>query len=123
MTSGSPFEAEVGFCRAVRVGDAVAVAGTAAIAADGSTAHPGDSYLQTHRCLEIVRAALDELGADLSHVVRTRMMYTPDADWRAVARAHGEVFAAHPPVSTLVEVAGLVRPDFLVEIEVDAIVR
>jgi len=121
VSSGSPFEARIGFCRALRVGDVVAVAGTASIADDGSTAHPGDAYLQTRRCLDIVARALAELGAGLEHVVRTRVYVTPGVSWEDVGRAHAETFGANVPVSTLVVVAGLVRPDLLVEIEADAV--
>jgi enamine deaminase RidA (YjgF/YER057c/UK114 family) len=122
VTSGSPFEASIGFCRAMRVGATIVVAGTASIADDGSTAHPGDAYRQTLRCLEIVGRALDALGGRMEDVVRTRVMIVPGVAWQDVGRAHGEVFSSHRPVSTMVVVAGLVRPDLLVEIEVDALV-
>jgi len=120
--SGSPYESEVGFCRAIRTGDIITVAGTAPILPDGETASPSDAYGQAKRCLEIIKKAIEELGGTLEHVVRTRMMIT-DADLTEdVGRAHGEFFADIQPAATMVVVKGLVRDDWLVEIEADAIV-
>ena len=112
----------VGYSRAVRVGDTVHVSGTIAIGADGRIAYPGDPYRQARRCLEIILEALREAGAGPEHVVRTRMFVTDAGDWEEVGRAHGDVFADVRPASTLVEVAGLVDPDALVEIEAIAVV-
>jgi enamine deaminase RidA (YjgF/YER057c/UK114 family) len=122
VSSGSPFEPQVGFSRAVRVGDHIAVAGTAPIAPGGGTAAPGDIYGQTKRCLEIIAAALQDAGGSLAHVTRTRVMLTDMKRWGDAARAHGEVFGAIRPACTFVEVSGLIDPDWLVEIEADAIV-
>ncbi|MFE2165330.1 RidA family protein [Streptomyces sp. NPDC059447] len=123
VSSGSPLEPEIGFSRAVRVGSQVAVAGTAPIADDGSTAAPGDVYGQTVRCLDIAERALREAGARLEDVVRTRIMLTDVGQWKEAARAHGERFAAIRPVTTFVEVSRFIDPAWLVEVEVDAVVR
>jgi enamine deaminase RidA (YjgF/YER057c/UK114 family) len=120
--SGSPFEAEIGFSRAVRVGDHVSVAGAAPIGQDGKTDSVGDVYRQTGRCLEIIAEALREAGAGMEHVVRTRIMLTDMRDWREAARAHGEVFANIRPACTFVEVSGFIDPEWRVEIEAEAIV-
>ena len=121
--SGSPYEPEVGFCRALRDADRVLVAGTAPIADDGAPFAPGDAYAQARRCLEIIGRAVVALGGGLPDVVRTRIYLTSAASWQAVARAHGEVFRDHPPVSTFVVVAGLLDPAWLVEIEAEASVK
>lgn len=122
MTSGSPFEEQVGFSRAVRSGPWVCVAGTAPIAEGGGTAAPGDLYGQSVRCLDIAERALGQAGARLADVVRTRVMLTDISRWRDAARAHAERFAGVRPACTFVEVSGLIDPEWLVEIEVDAIV-
>ncbi len=121
MSSGSPLEPEIGFSRAVRVGAHIAVAGTAPIAAAGGTASPGEVYGQTRRCLEIIEEALQEAGASLASVTRTRIMLTDMKRWREAARAHGEVFGAARPACTFVEVSGFIDPTWLVEVEADAI--
>lgn len=121
-SSGSPFEPIIGFSRAVRVGSIVAVGGTAPIGADGATVGIGDPAAQARRCFEIAGLALEELGASLSDVVRTRFMLTRIEDWEAVAVVHGELFADIRPASTIVQVAGFIDPDWLVEVEVDAVV-
>jgi enamine deaminase RidA (YjgF/YER057c/UK114 family) len=122
VSSGSPYEPEIGFSRAVRVGPHIFVAGTAPIAPDGGTAAPGDVYGQTSRCLEIIERAVVEAGGSLAHVTRTRVMLTDMTRWRKAARAHGEFFGAIRPASTFVQVAGLIDPAWLVEIEADAII-
>ena len=122
VSSGSPYEASIGFSRAVRVGNTITVAGTAPIAEDGSTASPGDAFGQTRRCLEIIKAAIEEAGGSLTDVVRTRLLVTDKSIWEEVGRAHGEFFAKIRPASTMVEVKGLVRDDWLVEIEADCII-
>lgn len=118
VRSGSPFEQEYGFCRALRVGSSALVAGTAPIWPDGAV--DPDAGVQMRRCLEIVQAALTELGARLEDVVRTRMFIVDLSDARAVGAVHGELFAARPPVATMVVVAGLLDPRWRVELEVDA---
>lgn len=122
VSSGSPFEAIIGFSRAVRVGDRVAVSGTAPIAEDGSVAAPGDGYGQMRRCLEIIERALTDAGAGMSDVVRTRIYLTDGEDWEGVASAHAEVFAGVRPASTVVIVAGLLDAGWRVEVEADAVV-
>jgi enamine deaminase RidA (YjgF/YER057c/UK114 family) len=121
VSSGSPFEPRIGFSRAVRVGQIVAVSGTAPIAADGSIACPSDVYGQTRRCLEIIADAVMDAGLSLDTVVRTRIMLTDVAQWEAAARAHGEFFATIRPASTFVEVKGFINREWLVEVEADCV--
>jgi enamine deaminase RidA (YjgF/YER057c/UK114 family) len=121
VSAASPFAESVGYSRAVRVGAHVTVAGTAPIMPDGSEP-PADAYGQARRCLEIVVAALAELGARPEHVVRTRVYLTRVEDFEQVGRAHGEVFRDVRPANTTVVVAALVDPRWLVEIEADAVV-
>ena len=119
--TGSPWEAVVGYSRAVRVGDSGHVAGTTAIR-DGRVVGAGDASTQARIALEIVVEALAECGASAADVVRTRMFVTDIRDWEAVGRAHGEVFAEVRPASTMVQVTALIDPDLLVEIEAEAVV-
>ena len=119
-SSGSPFEATIGFSRAVRVGDRVIVSGTAPVWPDGSC--PADAAAQTRRCFEIISAALAELGAGLDDVVRTRMFLTSAADAAAVGAVHGELLGAARPAATMIVVAGLLDPRWKVEIEAEAVV-
>ena len=121
--SGAPWESQVGYCRALRSGDHIFVTGTAPVSDDGGTFAPGDPYAQTKRCLKIIEGALEDLGASLACVVRTRMFVTDIRLWEAFGRAHHEVFKDHPPATTMVEVSSLIDPDMLVEIEADAICR
>jgi enamine deaminase RidA (YjgF/YER057c/UK114 family) len=117
--SDNPWEETVGYCRAVRAGDHVHVAGTTATV-DGRAVAVGDAAEQTRVALGIVAEALARAGASLADVVRTRMFVTDMSQWEAIGRAHGEFFAAVRPVATMVEVTALIDPDLLVEIEVDA---
>ena len=122
ISSGSPYEKPIGFSRAVRIGDRIAVSGTAPIAADGTTAHPGDMYGQTLRCLEIIQDAIEKAGGRLEDVIRTRV-YLTDADrWQDTASAHGKVFGDIRPACTFVEISRLIDPDWLVEIEAECVV-
>ena len=121
VSSGGPLEATVGYSRAVRVGDHVAVAGTTTLKPDGVD-HPGDCYMQSRAVLRLIEDALQETGATLSDVVRTRAFLTDISKADDYGRAHGEVFGDIRPAATLVEVSALVHPDLVVEIEVDAIV-
>jgi enamine deaminase RidA (YjgF/YER057c/UK114 family) len=116
--SGAPLEGPYGYCRALRAGDRVLVAGTAPIWPDGSC--PEDPGVQARRCLEIIAGALQELGAGMADVVRTRMYVTDAAFSAAVGAAHGEAFGEHPPVTSMVVVAGLLDPRWRVEIEAEA---
>lgn len=119
--SGAPWEAQVGYCRALRVGNQIYVAGTAPVSDDGSVFAPGDAYAQARRCLELIERALLDLGADMGCVVRTRMFVTDISRWAEYGRAHHAFFAAHPPVTTMVEVKALIAPAMLIEIEAEAV--
>lgn len=118
-SSGSPYEAAIGLARAHRSGPVIAVAGTAPLAADGSTAHIGDLGGQTRRCLEIVKAAIEQVGGRLEDTVRTRIMLIDMSRWEEAARVHGEFFAHIKPACTFVEVSGFIKADWLVEVEAD----
>ena len=120
VSSGSPYEPTIGFSRAVRVGDRVVVAGTAPVWPDGSV--DPDPLAQARRCLEIIGTALEEAGASLADVVRTRMFLTSASAADAVGRAHGEAFGEVRPAATMVIVAALLDPRWLVEIEAEAVV-
>ncbi|MCA9540466.1 MAG: RidA family protein [Myxococcales bacterium] len=120
--SASPYEGQFGFARAVRVGDRILVSGTAPIGPTGHAAAPGNAYAQTWRCLQVVEEALEALGGRLEDVVRTRIYLIDREDWSAVARAHGEVFAMIRPAATAVVVAGLLDPEWRVEIEAEAVI-
>lgn len=122
FSSGSPWEAKVGYCRALKVGSQIFVSGTAPSDGHGGTYAPGDAYAQTKRCFEIIQTALQNLGADLPDIVRTRLYVTDFAYWEDYARAHQELFGDHPPASCMVEIKGLINPDMLIEVEADAIV-
>ena len=122
VSSGAPWEAQVGYSRAVRSGPHIAVSGTAPLGPDGRVVGSGDPYRQAQRCLEIIAAALAETGAGLEHVIRTRMFVTDISQWEAVGRAHGEVFGEIRPATSMVQVAALIDAEMLVEIEADAFV-
>lgn len=121
ISSGSPLEPRIGFSRAVRVGEFVAISGTAPIATDGSVAARGDVYGQTKRCLEIIGQAISDAGLAIHDVIRTRVMLTDISRWEEAARAHGEVFSAIKPACTFVEVKGFINPEWLVEVEADCV--
>lgn len=120
--SKAPWELKVGYCRAIKQGNLIFVTGTAAVDDEGKTFAPGDAYAQAKRCLFLIERALEELGADLSSVVRTRMFVTDISKWQEFGRAHGESFRNFPPATTMVEVKALIEPDMLIEIEADAVV-
>jgi enamine deaminase RidA (YjgF/YER057c/UK114 family) len=122
VSSGSPLEPEIGLSRAVRSGPYVCVAGTAPIAEGGGVAAPGDVYAQSVRCLDIAEQALQEAGASVADVVRTRVMLTDIGQWRDAARAHAQRFAQVRPACTFVEVSRFIDPGWLVEFELDAII-
>ena len=122
VSSGSYLEPVIGFSRAVRVGNHIVVGGTAPIAQGGGTAAKGDAYGQTVRCLEIIAKAIADAGGRIEDVTRTRIIVTDIAHWEGAARAHAEVFRDIRPVTTVVAVTGFVDPDWLVEIEAEAIV-
>lgn len=120
--SGAPWEARVGYCRALRAGDRIFVTGTAPVAEGGAVHAPGDAYGQARRCFAIIQEALAGVGATLADVTRTRMFVTDIDRWEEFGRAHQEAFGAHPPTTTMVEVRRLIHPDMLIEIEADAVV-
>ena len=120
VSSGSPYEPRLGIARAVRVGPLIVVGGTAPLDPAGRTVAPGNAAEQARRSLEIIRAALAGLGADLSHVVRTRILLTRISDWESVGQVHGEFFGQIRPVTTVAQVTSFADPDWLVEIEADA---
>lgn len=122
VSSASPYEAKVGFSRAVRVGAVVSVAGTAPLGQDGRTVAAGDAAAQARRCLEIIATTLEGAGASMHHVVRTRILLTRIEDWPAVASVHGEYFRNIRPACTVMQVSRFIDGDWLVEIEADAVV-
>jgi enamine deaminase RidA (YjgF/YER057c/UK114 family) len=122
VATATPWATVVGYSRAVRAGNIVHVSGTTSVDDDGNVLHPGDPYRQAQRCFEIIVRALRELGAEPAHVVRTRMYVRDATQWKEIGKAHGEVFGTALPATTLVEVAALVDPDMLVEIEAEAII-
>jgi enamine deaminase RidA (YjgF/YER057c/UK114 family) len=122
VSSGSPYEPKIGISRAVRVGPIVSVAGTAPLGVDGRTVGRDDAATQARRCLEIIAAALESAGASMAQVVRTRILLTRIDDWQAVAAVHGEFFRDIRPVNTIMQVSRFIDPEWLVEIEADAVV-
>lgn len=119
--SGAPWESQVGYCRAVKAGRHIYVTGTTSIGEDGKVFASGDGYSQTKRCLEIIEQALQNLGADRTAIVRTRMFVTDISRWSEFGKAHQEFFTDCPPATTMVEVQRLIHPDMLIEIEADAV--
>ena len=122
ISSGSPLEPTIGFSRACRIGDHIAVSGTAPLE-EGVTVHIGDVYLQTLHCLQLSIKAIEQAGGSISNVIRTRIMLTDISQWQQAAKAHGELFSSLKPACTFVEVSGFIEPKWLVETEMDAIVN
>jgi len=123
ILNGNPMEEIVGFARAVRVGPYISVGGTAPVGPDGKTVGVGDPAAQARRCIEIIREALERAGSGLDDVVRTRVLLTNIDDWKAVIDVRAEYFRAIKPVDTIMQVGRFVNPEWLVEFEVDAVIR
>ena len=123
VSSGSPYEPRLGISRAVRSGRFIAVAGTAPIGPDGKTVGKGDPSVQARRCIEIIRNALEQAGANLSDVIRTRILLTRIEDWESVGQVHGEYFGNIRPANTVMQVTRFIDPEWQVEIEADAVIE
>jgi enamine deaminase RidA (YjgF/YER057c/UK114 family) len=122
ISSGSPYEDIIGFSRAVRVGPYISIGGTAPIDIDGNTVGIGDVSVQTRQCIETIKIALEKAGSGLNDVIRTRMILTNIEDWKEAAEVRASYFKGIKPVDTIMQVTRFINPDWLVEIEVDAIV-
>lgn len=123
VSSGSPFEPRIGISRAVRSGRLVAVSGTAPLGLDGKTIVIGDPSAQARRCLQIIKEAVEGLGGSISNVIRARILLTRIEDWEKVALVHGEFFGDIRPANTIMQVVRFIDPDWLIEIEADAIIE
>ena len=123
ISSGSPYEQRLGISRAVRSNRIIAVAGTAPIGPDGKTVGIGDPAAQARKCIEIISNALEQAGASLSDVIRTRILLTRTEDWEQVGMVHGEFFGNIRPANTVMQVTRFIDPEWLVEIEADAVIE
>ena len=122
ISNGNPMEAIVGFSRAVRVGPFISIGGTAPVGVDGKTVGVGDVAAQTRQCIEIIKAALEQTGSGLHDVVRTRVILTDIEDWKKAIDVRKEYFRDIRPVDTIMAVDRFVNPEWLVELEADAVI-
>ncbi len=120
--SGAKWEDIVGYSRAVRVGNMIEITGTVAVDKEGAVVGPGDAYKQTRFILEKIEAVLKQAGASMKDVVRTRMFVTDISRWEEYGKAHGEFFHTIRPCTSMIEVKGLIAPEYLIEIEATAII-
>lgn len=123
ISSGSPYEDIIGFSRAVRVGPYISIGGTAPLDTNGNTVGVDDIALQTEQCLKTIKIALEKAGSSLNDVVRTRMLLTNIEDWKIAADVKAHYFRTIKPVDTVMQVSRFINPDWLIEIEVDAIMQ
>jgi enamine deaminase RidA (YjgF/YER057c/UK114 family) len=123
VTYGQRLEKEIGFSRAVRIGNIIAVTGTAPISEDGSVHSPGNVYEQAKRCLSIIKNVIEQAGGSLEDVIRTRILLKDMKTWEDAAKAHGEFFSDIQPASTFAEVSDFINPEWLIEIEADCVLE
>jgi enamine deaminase RidA (YjgF/YER057c/UK114 family) len=123
ITYNQPLEKEIGFSRAVRIGNIIAVSATAPIAKDGSVHTPGDLYGQTKRCLEIIKDVIEQAGGHLDDVIRTRLFIKDMKRWKEAAKAHGEYFSNIQPVCGFIGASDFINPEWLIEVEVDCVLQ
>jgi enamine deaminase RidA (YjgF/YER057c/UK114 family) len=122
FSSGAKWEDIVGYSRAVKIGNVIEVTGTVAVDEDNNLIGEGSAYLQTKFIIQKIEAVLKQSGAELRHVVRTRMFVTDISQWEEYGRAHGECFKDIRPCTSMIEVKGLIAPEYLIEIEATAVI-